>query len=491
MIRLSSFFFSTLSVLSCFSQEGNKIDYAQKYAQTITDAELKTHLTVLASDEYEGRETGKSGQKKAAEYLINSFKKSGCSFAPGMNQFEQQFNVIENVPGGSLNFLGKELSFKTDFIYTNAKAKNTISNLPVYTTNAAQLHASENIVIVEKLVSTDVRGAFLKIKEKGLVTSNVKAIVLVAESFSDVYMYYEHFFTSRSMRLASDKTEKELPIIIVNSESVKDKLPKKLKYLFGKGKPKTYTKELGKLSAELNKDEQLLQSSNVLAFIPGSDPILSKEVVVITAHYDHIGIDNGVVYNGADDDGTGTVALLELAQAFMTAYKEGNGPRRSILIMPVSGEEKGLLGSRYYTENPIIPLANIISDLNIDMIGRDDIPHENTKEEYIYIIGSNMISDDLHNANELANNSYTNLKLDYTFNSKNDPNQFYYRSDHYNFAKNGIPSVFYFSGVHDDYHQPTDDVEKIDFEKVETVAKLVFHTAWILANKTERPAPNE
>jgi hypothetical protein len=125
------------------------------------------------------------------------------------------------------------------------------------------------------------------------------------------------------------------------------------------------------------------------------------------------------------------------------------------------------------------------------MIGRDDNPHENSKEEYIYIIGSNMISDDLHNANELANNSYTNLKLDYTFNSKNDPNQFYYRSDHYNFAKNGIPSIFYFSGVHEDYHQPTDDIEKIDFEKVETVAKLVFHTAWILANKTERPAPNE
>lgn len=491
MIRFSSLIVCCFSAFTFFSQEGNKIDYAQKYAQTITNEELKTHLTVLASDEYEGRETGKAGQKKSAEYLINSFKKSGCSFAPGMTQFEQQFNVIENVPGGTLNFLGKDLAFKTDFIYTNAKAKNALSNLPVYTAKSAQFHQTENIVIIEKLVSTDVRGAFLKIKDKGLVTTNVKAIVLVAESFSDVYLYYEHFFTTRAMRLASDKTEKELPIIIVNAESVKEKLPKKLRYLFGKGKQKSYKKELGKLSAELNKDEQLLQSSNVLAFIPGSDPILSKEVVVITAHYDHIGIDNGVVYNGADDDGTGTVALLELAQAFMTAYKEGHGPRRSILIMPVSGEEKGLLGSRYYTENPIIPLANIITDLNIDMIGRDDIPHEKSKEEYIYIIGSNMISDDLHNANELANNSYTNLKLDYTFNSKNDPNQFYYRSDHYNFAKNGIPSVFYFSGVHEDYHQPTDDIEKIDFEKVETVAKLVFHTAWILANKTERPAPNE
>jgi Zn-dependent M28 family amino/carboxypeptidase len=199
-----------------------------------------------------------------------------------------------------------------------------------------------------------------------------------------------------------------------------------------------------------------------------------------------MGIDNGVVYNGADDDGTGTVALLEIAEAFMAAKKEGNAPLRSILIMAVSGEEKGLLGSSHYVDHPIIPLEQTVTDLNIDMIGRNDIAHENSSE-YIYIIGSNMLSTDLHKANEKANSTYTQLSLDYKFNRLDDPNQFYYRSDHYNFAKNNIPSIFYFSGIHEDYHQPTDDIEKINFTKVERVARLVFSTAWIVANETERP----
>ena len=157
--------------------------------------------------------------------------------------------------------------------------------------------------------------------------------------------------------------------------------------------------------------------------------------------------------------------------------------------MPVSGEEKGLLGSSYYVSHPALPLSTTIANLNIDMIGRDDIAHEG-KSDYIYIIGSNMLSDDLHAANEQANNTFTQLQLDYRFNSTTDPNQFYYRSDHYNFAKNNIPSIFYFSGVHADYHQPTDDVEKINFNKVEKVTKLVFHTAWMLANNPTRPVVN-
>jgi Zn-dependent M28 family amino/carboxypeptidase len=235
----------------------------------------------------------------------------------------------------------------------------------------------------------------------------------------------------------------------------------------------------------LNTQEEKLTSSNVLAYIEGSDPVLSKEVVIITAHYDHIGVDHGVVYNGADDDGTGTVALLELAEAFMEAKKNGEGPKRSVLIMPVSGEEKGLLGSDYYSSHPVIPLENTVADLNIDMIGRNDIAHEKDTN-YIYIIGSNMLSNDLHDVNERANNKYTQLKLDYKFNSLSDPNQFYYRSDHYNFAKHSIPVIFYFSGVHEDYHQPTDDVEKIIFSKTEKVALLVFFTAWDLSNAAKR-----
>ena len=189
---------------------------------------------------------------------------------------------------------------------------------------------------------------------------------------------------------------------------------------------------------------------------------------------------------GADDDGSGTVAVLEIAQAFMKAKQEGHGPRRSILFLNVSGEEKGLLGSQYYTENPIYPLNNTITDLNVDMIGRIDENHENDK--YVYLIGADRLSTDLHLISEACNEEYANLELDYTFNKKSDPNKFYYRSDHYNFAKNNIPVIFYFSGVHEDYHKPTDDVEKILFPKMVQISRLIFHTAWELANRNQKPA---
>jgi Zn-dependent M28 family amino/carboxypeptidase len=195
---------------------------------------------------------------------------------------------------------------------------------------------------------------------------------------------------------------------------------------------------------------------------------------------------NGEVYNGADDDGSGTVALLEIAQAFMQAKKDGYGPKRSILFLHVTGEEHGLHGSRYYSENPLFPIASTIADLNIDMIGRRDDAHKDNGN-YVYLIGSDRLSTDLHNINEAANKKYTHLALDYTFNARNDPNQFYFRSDHYNFAKKGIPIIFYFNGVHDDYHQPGDEPQKIEYNLLAKRAQLVFATAWELANRENRP----
>ena len=236
------------------------------------------------------------------------------------------------------------------------------------------------------------------------------------------------------------------------------------------------------ISAQAN--GSTINAENVLAYIEGTDK--KDEVVVLTAHYDHIGVENGVVYNGADDDGSGTVALLEIAEAFAQARAEGNGPRRSVLIMPVSGEEKGLLGSKYYSDHPVFPLENTVADLNIDMIGRTDSAHA-TSAPYVYVIGSDRLSSGLHAANELANGA-VGLELDYTFNAESDPNRFYYRSDHYNFARKGVPSIFYFSGVHEDYHQPGDDVEKIRFDLLRQRAELVFRTAWILANQETRIA---
>lgn len=230
------------------------------------------------------------------------------------------------------------------------------------------------------------------------------------------------------------------------------------------------------------KSNQIIRGENVLGFIEGSD--LKEELIIITAHYDHLGKHDSLIFNGADDDASGVAGAMEIAEAFMLAKKDGKGPRRSILIMPVSGEEKGLLGSKYYTDNPVYPLNNTIANLNIDMIGRLDDWH--STGNYVYLIGSNRLSYDLHNINEEVNTKYTKLELDYKYNDEEDPNRYYYRSDHYNFAKNNIPVIFYFNGVHEDYHRPSDTIEKLDFSKIKTISKLVFLTAWELANRDEK-----
>lgn len=237
-------------------------------------------------------------------------------------------------------------------------------------------------------------------------------------------------------------------------------------------------------AAFMNKkyNEKLGDSENIWAFIEGSEK--PEEIVVVSAHYDHVGMKNGEIYNGADDDGSGTVALLEIAQAFQKAKKEGHGPKRSVLFLHVTGEEHGLHGSRYYSENPLFLLKNTIADVNIDMIGRHDEFH--TDSNYIYLIGADRLSTDLHNICEEANKKYIHMVLDYKYNDVNDPNKFYLRSDHYNFAKNGIPSVFFFSGIHHDYHKPSDTPDKIEYDILEKRTRFVFVTAWELANRENK-----
>ncbi|NCP20523.1 MAG: peptidase M28 [Flavobacteriales bacterium CG_4_9_14_0_2_um_filter_35_242] len=221
-------------------------------------------------------------------------------------------------------------------------------------------------------------------------------------------------------------------------------------------------------------------SENVAAFIKGST--YPNQYVIISAHYDHLGKKYGRIYAGADDDASGTSAVLEIAEAFKLAADAGNRPKRSVVFLNLTGEEEGLFGSRYYTTYPIFPIKNTLVNLNIDMIGRVDNDHLNNPN-YIYVIGSDKLSIELKLLSEKVNSTYTGLKLDYKFDDENDPNKFYYRSDHYNFAKNNIPIIFYFNGVHDDYHQPTDTPEKINYDLLAKRTKLIFYTAWELANK--------
>lgn len=319
------------SLVACKAPKPKNIEEANpvEYANTITPDELKEHLFTFASDEFEGRETGEPGQKKAAEYLKTEYQKL-------------------NIPSP----------------------------------------------------------------------------------------------------LGEDDYFQEVPSSVFTRGNIKD-------------------------------------TENVLAYIEGTT--LPEEILVISSHYDHVGIDDeGNIYNGADDDGSGTVAILEIAEAFKKAKEDGFGPKRSILFLNVTGEEKGLVGSKYYTDNPVFPLEQTVTNLNIDMIGRVGEGKEESGD-YVYLIGSDKLSTELHELSEAVNQKYLNLELDYTYNDENDPNRFYYRSDHYNFAKNDIPIIFYFNGVHEDYHKPTDTPDKIEYDLLAKRAKLVFLTAWEIANRDQRP----
>jgi Zn-dependent M28 family amino/carboxypeptidase len=258
-------------------------------------------------------------------------------------------------------------------------------------------------------------------------------------------------------------------------------------------------------SFELNPEKQLsltiktkseaLATQNVVAVFEGSDPVLKDEYVALGAHYDHVGIGlpvNGdAIYNGADDDGSGTTALLAMAEALAKAPKR---PKRSVLFVWHTGEEKGLWGSRYFTNYPTVPLEKIVTQINIDMIGRSkkegDTNIRNADlsgPNEVYVIGSKMMSTELGELTEIVNKDYLNITFNYRYDNPTDPNRFFFRSDHYNYARKGIPIVFFFDGVHEDYHRPGDSVDKIDLQKMEKVTRTVYMLLWEVANRATRP----
>jgi len=249
--------------------------------------------------------------------------------------------------------------------------------------------------------------------------------------------------------------------------------------------PKSHPNYYQKVPKEVLPDS-LNDSQNIIAYIEGSE--FPNEYIYISAHSDHEGVIDGEIYNGADDNGSGTAAVLEIAEAFNKAVKDGYRPKRSIVFLHVTAEEVGLHGSRYYTENPIFPLESTISTLNIDMIGRVDERHKDN-EDYIYVIGSDRMSTELHFIAQKANAAFTDLELDYKFNEEDDINRYYYRSDHYNFALKGVPVIFFFNGEHEDYTKPTDTADKINYPLLAKRAKLIFATAWYLANSDVRLNP--
>lgn len=485
---------------------------AVRYSRIIASERMSQYLHVLASDEYEGRETGKKGQKMAAAYIAEQFKSSGIPPYTGESYY-QPFSIesLRNTPivgqVPMISYKGNQFISDKDYCLLQGRSQLMAAERAVvflgYGIEESTYNDYQDISVENKIVmvlegepfSTDsvslISGkkgnsewsTFYKKKIERAYKKGASALFIISKNFEKDLETNK----TRTPYIRLEKGRAEIPVFYISANManalLKNTTVDKLKQKIASESKPLHKKIKSPVTLEIRTVEEKINSENVLAYIEGGD--LKQELVVISAHYDHLGKDGEVVFNGADDDGSGTSAIMNMALAFATAKKEGHGPRRSILCIAFAGEEKGLLGSDYYVKHPVYPLKNTVCDLNIDMIGRIDEKYKGDPD-YIYVIGADKLSSELHHINETVNATYSNLKLDYTYNDENDKNRYYYRSDHYNFAKNGIPVIFYFNGVHADYHKETDEVQKIDFKKMEKITRHVFFTAWEIANKDQR-----
>ncbi|TDN36825.1 peptidase M28 [Hymenobacter sp. UV11] len=501
-------------------------DFSLRYASGITAEDLRKHLSILASDEYEGRETGKKGQKMAAEYISKQFTALGLtgpvkdSDSPYLQHFTM--NRLRLDPSTSVKIGGKTFVLNKDFYaVVNGTFVTATPVQPVfagygiqaegYTDFAAagDLHGKDLLMLLGEPMGKN--GKPLRQDEKtglmfgdlgfqGVVDRMVAirplkprslfCIEPTAGAFGQVPKTFAYLLGLEQLAFADAPARTRPNLFIVSPEMGSALLGTNAaglanyqKAVAAAGKPVVSPFKPAAALVQTVEKKEPFTTENVLGFLEGSDK--KEEVIVVSAHYDHLGVKDGKVFNGADDDGSGTVSVLELAEAFAQAKKDGHGPRRSILFLANTGEEEGALGSEYYTSHPIFPLENTVTDLNIDMVGRVDSTHRG-KGDYLYLVGSDKLSSELHALSEATNQKYNPVALDYKFNDPNDPERIYFRSDHYNFAKHQVPVIFYYSGGHPQFHQPTDDVDLIDFPAMVRRDQLIFHTAWELANRDSR-----
>lgn len=476
------------------------------YAKSITSEELKEMLFTYAGDQFLGRDTGSKTQKEAANYIKDQYIANGIPAAMGDDKYFQNVPLKTMIPPmGIMQIKGEVFHIGEDAIsFSSYNSDAFVLHEIVYAgygidtdkySSYHNLDVQGKIVLIKsgEPIRSDVfelTGTKTPSKWSGLREgTNLKIEAAKKNGAAGVLFYEEEQFslfrnqyeqlrkTSNRMSLRNNSSKDNFYTFIINTNVAHALLPE-----IDSNPEKTILDAA--INVQLENNGNLLESENVIAFIKGS--VAPEEYIIISAHLDHVGVDKeGNIYNGADDDGSGTVAVMEIAEAFKKAVEEGNGPKRSVVFLHVTGEEKGLLGSEYYSEHPVFPLEQTVADLNIDMVGRIDPAHERNSN-YIYLIGSDKLSTELHQISEQMNAKYTNFDLDYTYNDDADPNRFYYRSDHYNFAKHNVPIIFYFNGTHQDYHQPGDTPDKIEYDLLARRAQLVFYTAWQLANQEKR-----
>ncbi len=494
--RFALVFAGIFCALTAYAQEGTII---QKYGMQISPSNLQENLSILASDALEGRETGSRGQKMAAAFIRSHFEEIGLAGPVDGGYFQQVPLYRRAIPEAYLK-VGESIFTNLDELVYRGFENIGETNIQLIFGGNGDSKITDGLDLKGKGVIL-----FLDEGQANEIVSRVKemgaSLVIICngdndEKFKTFSKRIMQGFSNRMSLAQPNQTAEWNSVIHVAPTAIEEIMGKSFQELTVMATNAQRAKQLGKLkpiwaSYKLASGMQKINSENVLGYLEGSDK--KEEVVVVTAHFDHIGKRDGntgdVINNGADDDGSGTVAVMELAKVFAKAKAEGHGPRRSMLFMTVTAEEVGLLGSAYYTENPVFPLVSTVVNLNIDMIGRTDPAHQG-KPGYVYVIGSDKLSKELHQLNERANATYTQLDMDYLYNDVNHPTNLYKRSDHWNFAKNNIPIVFYFDGIHEDYHRPGDEVSKIEFELLARRTRLVFYTAWEIANREDRIVPD-
>ncbi len=513
---------------------------ARRAADNITAAQMKDYLSFIASDEMEGRDTPSRGLNTTAKFIATMLSRWNVKPA-GDDGYFQRIALRGTIPDAaqsSLEINGQKFTLGDDFLRL-AGTGETALTAPLVYGGDGWLIKSKNL---DALAGVDVKGKIVVLYGNGLPSNFAPTPLPNGVTFEEL----------RSLKRGVDwadpvtnaRTKGALGIIIIASDAAQAKWSA-LREFYSRGRfvvdkltpttapaataafPVVFASQhvsnalfAGEASNplptgmgagnsdkafELNQNKKVsllvatkiesVMTQNVVGMIEGRDPKLKTEVVAVGAHYDHIGINpllNGdQINNGADDDGSGTTAILSMAEALAKAPIK---PKRSVLFVWHCGEEKGLWGSDYFTNFPTVPLDKVVTQLNIDMIGRskkaDDtnpLDKELSAPNEIYVIGSKMMSAQLGILSEAVNNSYLKLTFDYRYDDPADPNRFFFRSDHFNYARKGVPIIFYFDGVHEDYHRPGDEVSKIDFDKMQRVARTVFLTMWEIGDAPARP----
>jgi len=480
---------------SVFICQAQKIPDPVPFANSIKADNLRKHLYQIAGPAFEGRETATRGQRMTAAYIEEYFKSIGLK--PGnRDSFQMAFPVfIDSLTSAEVKINGRSYAANADFdirlanIHSMALGCSEIVYAGFGLSDSVHddyngLDVAGKLVIVLSgyptgyLQTQSNKRSFNSFaKQDAAMQHGAVGVLIIQEDFPhhavpDKGRMYLKNYQSR-IRPNSVYISETMARAIMGADYDKAKTASL--------EPKSYTADVW---ISVQKEVLNPQSTDVLGYLEGGD--LKDQLLVISAHYDHLGKKDSVIYFGADDDGSGTVSLLELAAAFVRAKKAGKGPRRSILFLANSGEEKGLWGSDYYTTHPVYPLNQTTADLNIDMIGRKDPgKKQGDSNNYIYIVGDDKLSSDLHPISVEMNKKYVGLELDYKFNDPKDPERIYYRSDHFNFARKGVPIIFYFDGIHHDYHKPTDTPDKINYDLMTKRAQLVFYTAWEMANRND------